>query len=341
MNREYPFRYRYHPPSVFFPIALITAGVVWLLVNNGTIPVENIYRLAPLWPALLILVGLSILFRRIWWPLNALMWLAVAALVVWLLTTGSAFLPKLSPVNLKHETLRQAVGQAKSASIKLDLAINPTTVHALTGTNDLLVADVYSINGMLLDASGNEQMNVELRSNPNVDNFFFNPRIDQWFEVATHPWDIGISPVVPLQLTINAGTARTDLNLGGLKLTSLQVDAGTGQMSITLPESQASLPVQLNMGTGGMEVNLPASTPVDLTADGGTGGLQIRLPPGAGVQVYVPDSGLGGLNLPSSLTKVSGNAGDKEGTYQNAAFNNTDTPVKITLHMGTGGVTIH
>ncbi len=336
MDREY----RYRKPSFFFPIALITAGIIWLLVNNGTIAVDNLYRLLPFWPVLLILAGLSIMFRRIWWPLNALMWAVVAVLVLWLLTSGSAFLPKLTPLELKHETLHEALGQATSGAVSLDLSIQRTNIHALTGANDMLVADVYSVNGVVLDASGGERKNVQLREAFAPGNFALNPRIDQWIESASRTWDIGLTPKIPLALTIDAGTGSTDLNLQGLKLEMLRVNAGTGSVHISLPVSQTSLPVNIDGGTGSISVAMPANTPVELGMNGGTGGLDITLPAGAGVSVEVRSGGLGGLHLPDGFTKVSGNPDEKEGTWQNAAFNGSKTPIRITLDIGTGGVTI-
>jgi hypothetical protein len=340
MDTEYRSHYYRRHQGFFFPIALITAGVVWLLVNNGTIPVENLYRLIPFWPVLLILAGLSLFTRRIWWPLNALMWAAAGVLVVWVLTSGSAFLPRLSPLELKHETLRETPAQATSADVKLNLSIHPTTVHALSGSQDLLVADIYSVNGTTLDASGGTKKYVSLHESFTANSFVFNPRIDQWLEASSKPWDIGISPAIPVSLTVDSGTGRTDLNLEGLKLESLRVNAGTGRTEINLPKSQAVLPVRLEMGTGGTAVTLPADTPLELTANGGTGGLQINLPEGAGVQVDLRNGGLGGLTLPSSFSKVRGNVDQKEGVWQNAQYPSAKNPVKIILNIGTGGVTI-
>ena len=336
MDREYRNRDR----SFFFPIALITAGVIWLLVNNGSVPVENLYRLLPFWPVLIILAGISLLFRRMWWPLNALMWAVVAVLVVWLLTSGSAFLPQTQSLELKHETLRETLGSAKSASVNLDLSIRPTTVHALADANDLMVADVYSVTGMVLDASGGERKNVQLRENFGGNNFVFNPRIDQWIESASRPWDIGLSTKVPLELKVDAGTGSTDLNLEKLQLETLQVNVGTGSMDISLPESQAALPVKIDGGTGGIAVRLAGNTPVELTINGGTGGVNITLPANAAVQVEVRDGGTGSLNLPAGFTKVRGDAQEDEGTWENAAFSGAKIPVKIILDIGTGSVTI-
>lgn len=336
MEREF----RHRQPSLFFPIALITTGVVWLLVNNGTIPVENLYRLVPFWPVLLIVAGASLMFRRIWWPLSALMWAAAAVLVVWLLTSGSAYLPQARSLELKHETLSETIGQAKSAAVNLDLSIYSTNIHALPGGSDLIRAETYSTSGMVLDASGGERKNVSLRTSFTPDNFVFNPRIDQWIESASKTWDIGLSPQIPLALRVDVGTGSTKLNLEGLKLESLRVNGGTGSVEMSLPAGQANLPASVDMGTGSFTMRLPADTPVELKVDGGTGSLRVNLPAGAGVQVEVRSGGVGSLNLPGNFTKVRGNVKEDEGTWENAEFKGAKAPIKIILDIGTGSVTI-
>ncbi len=57
MERKYDF---------FWPLALIAAGVTWILIDVGTIPVANLWVLTYLWPVLLIGAGLSILLRPYW-----------------------------------------------------------------------------------------------------------------------------------------------------------------------------------------------------------------------------------------------------------------------------------
>lgn len=343
MNREYPQRQQ---PSFFFPIALITAGIVWLLVNNGTIPVENLYRLAAFWPVLLIIAGIGLLFRRLWWPVNALIWAAVAVLVLWLLTGGAGFLPQRAAAQFKHETLTTDVGSAKSAAVRLDLSIYATTIQALENNTDLVVADVYSNNGMLLDASGGERKNIQLRGNFQPGNFIFNPRIDEWVESASRRWEIELTKSIPLDLFVDVGTGSTKMDLAGIKLEKLRVEGGTGSMDIDLSKSQAStsqasLPVSIDVGTGSLDLILPNSAPVEVNYQGGTGSTRITLPQGAGVQVEVRDGGVGSLRLPDGFTKVRGEAGEDEGVWENAAFSGAKTPIKITLDMGTGSVTIH
>ncbi len=52
--------------SFFFPMLLIGAGVVWLLVSLGYIPSSNLWALAHVWPILLIGAGLGLILRQYW-----------------------------------------------------------------------------------------------------------------------------------------------------------------------------------------------------------------------------------------------------------------------------------
>ena len=52
--------------SLFGPLLLIAAGVIWLLVKSGNIPSANLWALTHIWPFLLIAAGLGIILRPYW-----------------------------------------------------------------------------------------------------------------------------------------------------------------------------------------------------------------------------------------------------------------------------------
>lgn len=52
--------------SIFGPLLLIAAGVVWLLVKSGNVPAENLWALTHIWPYLLIAAGVGLLLRVYW-----------------------------------------------------------------------------------------------------------------------------------------------------------------------------------------------------------------------------------------------------------------------------------
>ncbi|MGH2582827.1 MAG: GIN domain-containing protein [Anaerolineales bacterium] len=52
--------------SFFFPLALISFGLIMLLVNLGTIPSANLWALTQVWPFVLIGLGLGLIMRNYW-----------------------------------------------------------------------------------------------------------------------------------------------------------------------------------------------------------------------------------------------------------------------------------
>jgi hypothetical protein len=52
--------------SLFGPLLLIAAGVIWLLISAGTIPSSNLWALTHIWPFLLIAAGVGLLLKPFW-----------------------------------------------------------------------------------------------------------------------------------------------------------------------------------------------------------------------------------------------------------------------------------
>ena len=55
-----------HKRSLFGPLLLIAAGVIWLLVKSGNIPSANLWALTHIWPFLLIAAGIGLILRPYW-----------------------------------------------------------------------------------------------------------------------------------------------------------------------------------------------------------------------------------------------------------------------------------
>jgi hypothetical protein len=52
--------------SLFWPFVMIATGLVWLMINMGMIPSENLWALTHAWPFLLIALGLGLILRSFW-----------------------------------------------------------------------------------------------------------------------------------------------------------------------------------------------------------------------------------------------------------------------------------
>ena len=77
--------------SLFFPLALIATGVLWLLVQMNMIPAANLWALTHIWPFLLITLGVGMILRSFWEGAG----LVVSALVVVGAVLAVVFAPQL------------------------------------------------------------------------------------------------------------------------------------------------------------------------------------------------------------------------------------------------------
>lgn len=55
-----------HKRSLFGPLLLIAAGVLWLLIKSGNVPSSNLWALTHVWPFVLIAAGVGLILRPYW-----------------------------------------------------------------------------------------------------------------------------------------------------------------------------------------------------------------------------------------------------------------------------------
>jgi len=92
---ENPRRYR----SFFWPIVLIGVGAIWLLANLNIISVTSLNTLLNLWPLILIVIGLNLLFgHQTQWAGAIIGVLAIGAVIAFLVF-GSALGISTTPTN--------------------------------------------------------------------------------------------------------------------------------------------------------------------------------------------------------------------------------------------------
>src|SRR5512140_2568328 len=73
--------------NLFWPLALIAAGIVWIMIEMGRLPTANLWALTYLWPVLLIGAGVGLILRPYWRYAQA----AISVLVVATLFLGVLF----------------------------------------------------------------------------------------------------------------------------------------------------------------------------------------------------------------------------------------------------------
>ena len=317
--------------SLFWPILLIGIGLIWLLSNLGVIPRENFAMLGNLWPLILIVIGLDLLFGRQSPLLGALVGLIAVGIAVVVLIAGPALGLSTAGI-LRHESIREPLSDAAQAEITLNLSSQPARIYPLSNSTNLFEAEIDYFGELRFTSSGTRLRRIRLerfQPNPSVS---FSPD-------PTARWEIGLTPQIPLTLRIDASSGSVDLNLAGLQLTDLQIDQASGRMEIELPENSTAYTARIEGGSGSLQINLPREANLTLRLDGKSGATRIIAPAELPLRVEIRDAGSGNVSLPDWLQRISGR--DKEGVWESASYSSAAQRVLIICEdLGSGSFTI-
>ncbi|MEN4010511.1 MAG: DUF5668 domain-containing protein [Bellilinea sp.] len=309
-------RYR----SLFWPILLIGVGVIWLLGNLGIIPAANFAVLASLWPVILIIIGLDVLFARSSPLIGALIGLLAIGGVIVVLIAGPALgLPNASV--LRHEAIREPLGEAVRAELTLNLSSQPARIYALNQSNsNLLEGEIDFFGDLRFSSSGSALRKIHLER--------FNAAPSVMFSVdPTARWEIGLTPTIPLDLNINSASGSVELNFSALQLSALYLDQGSGSLNLTLPSTLDPYIATVKGGSGSLRIQLPQQGPLTLRLDGGSGSININSLRQSAIRLEIRDGGSGSVNVPNWMQRISGQ--DKEGVWESADYQTAANSILI------------
>lgn len=302
-------------PDLFWPIILIGAGVIFLLANLGIISSNPWPIIWNLWPVILIVIGLDILFGR-----RTLLGGVVGAALGVLLVVGVIILliaqPNLPGLNINFNSAQQQTRQIQSplggietATVSIDFSNGQNRLYALSDSDQLIDGQVSYVGDLTFDvnASGN-RANVRLDSG--FSGMFFG------FMSPGGRWDVGLNtrPDYDLNLEFGSGGGEADVS-------QLQLTGGT-----------------INAGSGHVDLRLPASGNYTLGIDSGSGGITIRVPRAAGVRVEY-DGGSGGIDAGGRLNLINGERG-RDGVYETEGFGSATDRITLNIDGGSGRVSV-
>jgi len=128
---------------------------------------------------------------------------------------------------------------------------------------------------------------------------------------SNYRWDLRFNDDKPLDLIVNFGAGEGRLDVGDLKLRSLEIHMGVGELRVDLR---------------GMPKN-----DYDVSIHGGIGEATIYLPEGVGI-VAEAHGGIGGINA-RGLEK-------RDGRYVNDSYGHAKTTVRLDVHGGIGSINL-
>jgi hypothetical protein len=306
-----------HPPSFFWPLVLIGAGVMLLLSNLGYLPWESWNIVWRLWPLLLIALGIDVLIGR-----RSILGAVVSGLLILMLVGGAVVLvlfaqniPQLtelaqpSVVHVRH--IEYPLEGVESATVNIDWTSMPGHLGALRDSSNLIEGDIAYRGELIFDVDvRNDQTDVVL------DSYSSGPWVWTFGGREDHRWDVELSPDVPLDLTLDAGSGSCDLDLSDLRISDLFLDVGSGSVDLALPDDST------------FEVRI----------DGGSGSLAIALPEGVGARVML-ESGSGSFRADERFRLVEGERRD-DGVWETDDFDTAEYTIELRIDQGSGSVRI-
>jgi hypothetical protein len=261
---------------------------------------------------------------------------------------------------LKTLTFSVPLESATSARVNLDLERYRTTVGTVSDSSMLFEAELDTVTDVAFSASGTRSKSITI--DPRGDYSLLD---NSWVNTVARNarWEIGLSPDVPLDLTVDVGSGSVVLELMDLDLTEFNLDGGSGSADLALPASTSQYNVRIDGGSGSFDIELEAGADIqakidvgsgslnfvigsgvdiDLRMDGGSGSITIDVPNDVGVRVVVTDRGSGSVRVPGSYRLVD-DRGDNDrdtGIWESEGFSSAAHQIEIEFDPGSGSMTV-
>ncbi len=186
---------------------------------------------------------------------------------VLMLALAGCYVP--SPKLGRAATLEQKVGLAGAESVSVSVILGVGRLKLAGGADSLLDARFeYNIPDWKPAVSyrvedGRGRLVIEQPSRVVGATWPGNVRYD---------WDLKLNPDVPIDLEVDMGVGKSDVNLAGLNLSGLSIEAGVGEGTVDLSGIRPSdLDVTIKAGVGRLKLILPADIGVRVKTQAGLG----------------------------------------------------------------------
>lgn len=242
--------------KIILGLIFITIGIFLLLTNLGLINYDVFYSLTNLWPLLLIVIGVNVIFRNnkvisyITWVL-----FFIVLIVYGVYTQSNSGFTELSTENLIMER------KTETNYAKLDLDLGASRLGINSTDNDLLSAD---LKGRRLDykeqySNGNEKVDISFESRGfNINNLQSHDATYDFYLNSNVIWD----------LEFDLGALSGELNLENIPVRSMDLDSGAASLTLILGDKH-DLDFSINSGASSIDLIIPRGVGLRIDLDSG------------------------------------------------------------------------
>ena len=302
--------------GLFWPLLLITIGLVFLLVNFGFIPGVTALSLLNLWPLVLILAGVDIAIGRRW-PLAALgIDVAVIAFGLVLLATQPAIFGSPFFIATRDVPGQSDVTVERRSATSLSLDVNGGAGRFRVSGGSVTLVEAHSPNDDLrlrradVDKGGaHADVRIDQTGNRRVGGAAADVNIRVASDVAT-------------ELSVNGGAGEFIIDLSDVVTSGAELNVGAASLTLTLPKPT------LTTTTG-----IKPSPQVNIEVNAGASSIVIVVP--EGVEARVTTTGAL-VTLQSSNPRVNASGS----TAETPGYASATTRVTVRVTAGASSITI-
>lgn len=194
--------------------------------------------------------------------------LGLACSAILILAVTACNVPSRPPVGETRTTSQSIpLGQQKSVDVEIKMGAGELSVES--GSSDLMDADfTYNVDAwkpeVRYDANGPRGI-LTIEQPSGSHNFRGRTRYN---------WDIRLNRQVPMEMNVDMGAGKSNLELAGLNLNRFALNAGAGEADIDLDGAwQHDLTAVIHGGVGKVTLHLPSDVGVRATIHGGLGAV--------------------------------------------------------------------
>jgi hypothetical protein len=245
------------------PLVLIVAGVLALLINFGIVSADQLLRALDLWPAVLIVLGVIIIFRA-WLPRLVV---PVALLLTVLLVLGVFAYTTLLPatrVATAQSDYSAPLSRVEQGRLQIGLAGGQLTVQGQE-MPELYRAHIEYPNGRAPEVRA-ESGTVSIQGR--TDWTILGAR-------SSNRARVSLNQSIPWEVDVGAGASRDQLELGNVHLTSLHVSGGASQADVSLPRPVGTIPIRVSGGASTITLHRPTGVAARVQMSGGASNLTV------------------------------------------------------------------
>jgi hypothetical protein len=243
-------------------LLLIFCGVILLLNNFGYLPWGIWGTIWRLWPALLVLVGINLIFGRsrpwvAFW-LTLVIMAVVAGVVFWVLGPASS--------QNGMTSFSQPLTAAQKTEVTVEFGAGKLRIEPLPAASDQLIAGEVAQDAVPAAVRAAESV-AQVKVGSPVTGWLGGPG-------KFTDWRIQLSRRLPTELTLKTGANECVADLTGLQLTQFRLETGASRNEILFPSAGVTA-ARINAGAAELTLKIPASVAARIRMEAGVSTIDI------------------------------------------------------------------